>query len=101
MAREIGILREFRDEYMVTNLVGQTLTGIYYRLSPPIADFITEHAGLKPLVRAGLGPAVAMSTVAVSTSAAEKATILSLLVLSVALAVVRAIRRRHSGSLYA
>jgi hypothetical protein len=66
MAEEIGILREFRDEYLLTNAVGRALVDIYYRVSPPIAEFITEHPSLKPIVRAGLLPAVVMSTIAVN-----------------------------------
>jgi len=100
MAEEIQILREFRDEYLVTNPVGSTLVAIYYRVSPPIAEFITEHPSLKPIVRAGLVPAVAMSTITVNTSPAEKAAIIGLLVLlSLALAVWLA-RRRGRRSEY-
>jgi hypothetical protein len=39
MAGEIQILREFRDEYLLTSPVGQALVDIYYRVSPPIAEF--------------------------------------------------------------
>jgi uncharacterized repeat protein (TIGR02543 family) len=63
MAEEIQILREFRDRYLLTNALGQGLIDIYYRISPPIADFITEHPGLKPIVRAGLVPVVAMCSI--------------------------------------
>jgi outer membrane protein assembly factor BamB len=88
MATEIGILREFRDEYLLTNPLGQALIDLYYRVSPPIAQFITEHPSLKPIVRAGLLPAVGLSTVVVDTSPAEKIAIIGLLVLgSVAVAV--------------
>jgi hypothetical protein len=97
MAKEIGILREFRDEYLLTNPVGKTLVDFYYRVSPPIAGLITEHPSLKPIVRAGLAPALAMSTLAVNTTPAEKAAIVGLLVLiSVALAIW-ATRRRGRG----
>jgi len=97
MAEEIQILRDVRDEYLMTNLVGKTLVDIYYTVSPPIAEFITEHPSLKPIVRAGLAPAVAISTLAVNTSPAEKATIVGLLVLfSVALAIWLARRRDES-----
>jgi len=100
MAEEIEILREFRDEYLLTNPVGKTLVEFYYRLSPPIAEFITEHPSLKPVVRTGLVPAVAMSTIAVNTSPAEKAAIVGLLVLfSVALAIW-ATRRRGKSPQY-
>jgi hypothetical protein len=60
----------------------------HYRVKPPIAEFITEYPSLKPIVRAGLLPIVAMSNVAVNTTPAEKTVTIGLLVLvSVALAV--------------
>ena len=101
MAREIGILREFRDEYLLANRMGTVLVDFYYTVSPPVAEFITEHPGLKPMVRAGLAPAVAMSTVAVSTSPAEKAGIAGLLVLPPVALAIWAIRRRHQSRQYA
>lgn len=48
-----------------------------------MAEFITEHPSLKPIVRAGLSPAVAMSTVAVNTTPAEKKAIAVLLALAI------------------
>jgi hypothetical protein len=88
MADEIQILRQFRDEYLLTNSPGRAFVDFYYRVSPPIAEFITEHPSLKPIVRAGLVPAVAMSTIAVNTTPAEKMAMGGLLALfSVALAV--------------
>jgi hypothetical protein len=97
LAGEIQILRQFRDEYLLTNPPGRAFVDFYYKVSPPIAEFITEHPSLKPIVRAGLVPAVAMSTLAVNTTPAEKAAIVGLLALvSVALAVW-ATRRRSRG----
>ena len=68
MAEEIQILRDFRDECLLTNPLGKTFVESYYRVSPPIAEFITEHPSLKPIVRAGLLPVVAMSAAAVNTT---------------------------------
>jgi hypothetical protein len=88
MAGEIQILRDFRDECLITNPVGKTMVEFYYRVSPPIAEFIAEHPTLKPVVRAGLLPAVAMSAVAVNATSTEKVLIAGLLgLVSVALAV--------------
>ncbi|MGB6873654.1 MAG: CFI-box-CTERM domain-containing protein [Dehalococcoidia bacterium] len=70
MAEEIGILREFRDKYLLTNPLGKGLLKLYYKVSPPIAEFITEHPSLKPIVRVGLLPAVVMSTVIVNANPA-------------------------------
>jgi hypothetical protein len=94
MAKEIEILREFRDKYLMTNPVGKDLMEFYYRVSPPIAEFITEYPTLKPIVRAGLVPAVAMSTVVVNITSVAKVTIIGLLVLTSAALAVWATRRR-------
>ena len=94
LASEIQILREFRDEYLLTNPLGQVFVDLYYRFSPPIANFITDHPSLKPVVRAGLLPVVATSTVVVNTNPVEKIVIVSLLVL-VSVAVAICVRRRR------
>jgi hypothetical protein len=97
MAEEIEILRGFRDEYLLTNPVGKALVEFYYTVSPPIAEFITEHPSLKPIVRAGLVPATAMSTVAVNTTPAEKTATAGLLALVSAALAVWTTRRRGKG----
>jgi hypothetical protein len=100
MAEEIEILHQFRDEYLLTSPVGQALVDLYYRVSPPIAEFITEHPSLKPIVRAGLLPAVAMATVSINTTGVEKIAIVGMMALvSVALAVW-ATRRRTRKPYY-
>jgi hypothetical protein len=100
MAKEIGILRQFRDEYLLTNPLGRILANSYYRLSPRLAEFISEHPGLKSVVRAGLAPAVTMSTVAVNTSPAEKAAIVGCVVLFSVALTIWATRRRGRGPKY-
>jgi len=100
MAGEIEILREFRDGYLLTNAVGRALVDLYYRVSPPIAEFITEHPRLKPVVRAGLVPTVAMSAVAVNTTQAEKMAIVGLLVLVSAALACWITRGRGRGPEY-
>jgi len=97
VAEEIEILREFRDEYLLTSPVGKGLMEFYYRVSPPIAEFITEHPSLKPVVRAGLAPAVVMSTVAVNTTMPDKIAIIGLLVLVSVVLAAWATRRRGRG----
>lgn len=100
IAEEIGILRQFRDEYLLTNPMGNALVDLYYRVSPPMAEFITAHPSLKPIVRTGLVPAVAMSTVVVNTTPVEKAAIAGLLVLISVTVAVWATRRRDRGPEY-
>ena len=62
LAEEIGILRQFRDEFLITNPIGRALVTIYYRLSPPVAGFISRHRTLRTVVRGCLvNPAVNIS----------------------------------------
>jgi len=100
MAEEVQILREFRDGYLLTNPAGQALVDLYYSVSPPVAEFITAHPSLKPIVRAGLLPAVAMSTVVVNTTPVEKAAMAGLLMLISVIVVVRVARRQGGGPEY-
>jgi hypothetical protein len=101
MADDIEVLRAFRDEYMLTDRAGEALVQFYYAVSPPVAEFITEHPSLKPIVRAGLAPAVAVSAVIVNTSPADKIVIAGLLVVLVVAMAVWVTRRRHKSSQYA
>ena len=100
MAEEIEILRKFRDEYLLTNPIGATLVEFYYRVSPPIAQFITAHPSLKPIVRAGLLPAVAMSAIVVNTTVDAKTIVAVLLVLISTALTVWATRRRGRDPRY-
>jgi hypothetical protein len=60
-AREIDILREFRDEILLPNSLGAELVSLYYRISPPIANFISQHDVLRTAVRVGfVDPIVAI-----------------------------------------
>ena len=96
LAEEIEVLRQFRDEYLLTNPPGRLFVSVYYRSSPPLADFIDDHPALRPLVRAGLSPVVALTTVAVNTTSAEKLAIVGGLALA-SLALALWLRRRAGG----
>jgi polyhydroxybutyrate depolymerase len=50
-AEQLDVLREFRDGVLLESTVGSQLVDLYYQLSPPIADFISEHDVLRTLVR--------------------------------------------------
>jgi hypothetical protein len=51
---DIDILRDFRDEYLMSNPLGRTFVKVYYTTSPPIADVIRANDGLRMMIREGL-----------------------------------------------
>jgi len=55
---KVGVLRRFRDEYLLPNAIGRAFVDTYYRLSPPIAAVIARHNGLRLMARAALTPVV-------------------------------------------
>lgn len=62
-APEVIVLRQFRDEILLTNPIGKIFTRLYYAVSPPIADFIASHEFLKKIVRQTLiAPSVDWAT---------------------------------------
>jgi hypothetical protein len=52
-AKEIDILREFRDTVLLPNSLGVMFVSLYYKTSPPIASFISQHEVLRTVVRVG------------------------------------------------
>jgi len=60
-AEEIDILREFRDVVLRPNRLGAELVSLYYKTSPPIAEFISQNEALRTAVRVGfIDPIVAI-----------------------------------------
>ncbi len=96
----VETLRNFRDQYLVTNPVGSALVSTYYKVSPPVAEFIDEHPALKPIMRVALLPAVGLSEVAVNTTSAEKMAIVGSLALASVLLAMWARKRQGKGSPY-
>jgi len=53
---KVNALRQFRDSYLLPNLLGRIFVSAYYRISPPLADFIAHHDWLRASVRVLLWP---------------------------------------------
>jgi len=52
-AEEIDILREFRDVVLLPSGLGAELVSLYYKISPPIAEVISQHDFLRTAVKVG------------------------------------------------
>ncbi len=50
----IDVLRWFRDAYLLKTHLGKSFVRTYYRLSPPVADWIREHEWARTLTRGAL-----------------------------------------------
>ena len=53
-ASELDILRDFRDQVLLQNALGSRLVEAYYKVSPPVADFIARNDFLRAVVREAL-----------------------------------------------
>jgi len=50
-AEQIDVLREFRDVVLIQNSLGSRLVALYYQLSPPVAEVISESGVFRTLTR--------------------------------------------------
>lgn len=61
MADEVQVLRDFRDQVLLTHAPGRVFVAGYERLSPPLAAFIAERPRLRATTRAMLRPLVGLA----------------------------------------
>jgi len=89
LAPAVILLRQFRDECLLTNVPGRAFVQLYYRYSPPIAGYIAGSETLKALARGLLIPVVGVICLVLYPWAPG-------ILIAVAL-VVCALRRRYAG----
>ncbi|HOK88913.1 MAG TPA: hypothetical protein PK379_02695 [Candidatus Hydrogenedentes bacterium] len=61
LAREVNMLRHWRDKYLLTSVAGVAFVDIYYRLSPAIAEQVARSPWLAFLTRLMLFPVLLLS----------------------------------------
>jgi hypothetical protein len=67
---QVRILRHFRDRHLLTNAPGRAFVELYYRMSPPLADFIARHELLRSVARVALAPVIVTVAHPVSSGSA-------------------------------
>ena len=78
LEKHVVLLRQFRDNYLMTNAIGQRFVAMYYHFSPPLADTIRNFAALQTIVRIALFPAVLLALFFVKTTLVTKVICLTL-----------------------
>lgn len=58
---QVVLLKQFRDQYLLTNSIGQVFVRKYYQYSPPFAGYIAQHETLRFFVRTSLYPLIGVS----------------------------------------
>ncbi len=58
LAEEVIILQEFRDRYLLTHPAGKGMVSLYYRYSPPVANYIADHESFRAAIRIALMPVI-------------------------------------------
>jgi hypothetical protein len=66
MADQVQLLRQFRNEFLLTNSFGKSLVKLYYQFSPAVAQFIENSEFFKAMTRGLLYPFVGMAWLAVN-----------------------------------
>jgi hypothetical protein len=84
-------LRNFRDEYLLSNAAGRVFVNWYYEYSPPVADYIAQHESLRLFTRLLLTPVVYAAMYPATA-------LLSLLVIAIFLLWKRSYYRHVSNS---
>jgi len=58
LAKEVQVLCQWRDDYLLKNWFGKKFVKFYYKISPPIASFIRENTWAKGITRVLLTPII-------------------------------------------
>lgn len=64
MDSHVETLRQFRNQYLLSNSWGREFVKTYYRHSPPVAEFIAQNEPLRLVVRTILWPIVLFAQIA-------------------------------------
>ncbi len=58
MNQKVQLLRNFRNQFLAPHWLGRKLVKTYYKLSPPLAQWISKHEGARIMARSILWPLI-------------------------------------------
>ncbi|MDH3973063.1 MAG: cytochrome C [Deltaproteobacteria bacterium] len=89
----VQVLRDFRDQILLTNAPGTAFVDFYYKHSPPMADWIAKHETMRSIVRVLLWPLFAVAYFLVKMNMVQQL-VFTLLFLSAASAGLSLYRKK-------
>ncbi len=92
MEPHVKVLRQFRDRFLLVNMVGKGFVRLYNTYSPPIANFIAKNDSLRAIVRLSLIPVIGVSWVALKLGPVS--TMALMLLLGISLVGLVSLRRK-------
>lgn len=92
--REVAVLRDFRDQYLLNTALGRAFVRAYYIASPPLALAIIDQPAIRAVVRGLLAPFVLFAELAMNRGL-WIAALASIVVLLIASAILIWILRKN------
>jgi YVTN family beta-propeller protein len=99
MAEEVTILKNFRDNVLLTNSLGRSFVKLYYKISPPVADFIAKHESLRAMVRWSVLPLLGVSWIALKLAPVPALALIFLMITLIYTAVPVIFRKVRLGGM--
>jgi hypothetical protein len=80
LEKHLDTLRKIRDTFLLKSKLGKKLVSLYYKYSPPLANFMDRHDFLREFVRGALVPLAAITYVAFQASPVERTFLMALMI---------------------
>ena len=94
----VGILRDFRDQYLLTNKLGRGFVTMYYSISPSIAYFLEQHPPSPIIVRYALFPVIGLAFLLLNTTFLGKTVLAAFILTILSLAAYNALIKGDQSS---
>jgi len=92
LMEKLDILRQLRDRYLRSHIIGRAFVRMYYEYGPYFARYIEDHEVIRRLVRVGLYPIVGVSYVLIKITLFQK--LIMMVPFCVLLAVITLLRNK-------